>query len=824
MKFGAQLDLYAVPEWRDKYIAYNVLKRFLTRRYGKNARRQVCRQADVSNGGAMATATMAAASLLHPLTAGASLTEGLAPEQVNQEFLSLLDEELQKVQRHFQVELSVLKDKIRSAREELDDLNTQEARDLFLRTNGTAENGFSDHSSCAIAVEPSSTCTAALPSLSVYGMGSQSANEKTGSDSSRDCFEESDDQRKHNASVLSCVVRRIYSKSYKDQDKEFQTNAQTRTAHKQRLSRAVMGIWEYADRLEGFVQLNTVALYKILKKRDKLLGLDRMAADLQEKKRTLSLLVVSQFLRDSLLHVYRGCTQNQTRQLRNTPFLPASGHSTPQDVGTIKFLVQKHLATQKPAATNWVCFFLGVCLVFLMDIAIAALATPVNPAFSTDLVLTLFPPFRLGLMACLISWGAAAAATTFELYGVNYKFLLDINPKCQVTSTTLFGIASLLTSIWIVGFALFVVDVKFGLFLPGNGYWIYPIVVCIFQLTICFMPSKTFLYEYRRNLVLLVWETLKSGFSPSGKVTLTNNILGDILTSLPKPLIDMEYTFLLYFRLVIVGHVDSALSTDSPAWMVPLISFLPYWIRLIQCFKRFCREPDLRSTHLGNMGKYLSTMVVIITSTLTWGEGVSIYASRLTFVFAYLFASLYNLIWDIVMDWGLMPDPDHFVRPDHCVLYPQWLYYAITVFNLVGRLTWALTLIPIGIINDERANASIILLVISSLEILRRSAWVMLRLENEHLTNSSRYRAILWVPKIPVVDSCVESVHMTSRKATENDGSVLSARQRSWNELDFQTAFDPSNNIRIGHRLRRLQSDPSLNNGATGPGVGGYFG
>lgn len=49
------------------------------------------------------------------------------------------------------------------------------------------------------------------------------------------------------------------------------------------------------------------------------------------------------------------------------------------------------------------------------------------------------------------------------------RFLLDINPKCQVASSTLFGVASLLTSVWIVGFAFFVVDVKFALFLPNAG-------------------------------------------------------------------------------------------------------------------------------------------------------------------------------------------------------------------------------------------------------------------------------------------------------------------------------------------------------------------
>lgn len=42
--------------------------------------------------------------------------------------------------------------------------------------------------------------------------------------------------------------------------------------------------------------------------------------------------------------------------------------------------------------------------------------------------------------------------------------------------------------------------------------------------------------------------------------------------------------------------------------------------------------------------------------------GLSIYASRLLFVSCYIVASLYGLVWDVVMDWGLMPDPDNFIR------------------------------------------------------------------------------------------------------------------------------------------------------------------
>lgn len=55
--------------------------------------------------------------------------------------------------------------------------------------------------------------------------------------------------------------------------------------------------------------------------------------------------------------------------------------------------------------------------------------------------------------------------------------------------------------------------------------------------------------------------------------------------------------------------------------------------------------------------------------------GLSVYAARLIFVSAYIIASLYGLVWDIVIDWGLMPDPDNFVR---FVLFCETIYSDMT--------------------------------------------------------------------------------------------------------------------------------------------------
>ncbi|SBS92163.1 G-protein associated signal transduction protein, putative, partial [Plasmodium malariae] len=66
----------------------------------------------------------------------------------------------------------------------------------------------------------------------------------------------------------------------------------------------------------------------------------------------------------------------------------------------------------------------------------------------------------------------------------------------------------------------------------------------------------------------------------------------------------------------------------------------------------------------------------------------------------------------------------------------------------IFRLTWAITIMPVTIFENKEINTFLITFFLMFIEVLRRSIWMCFRLENEHVTNASRYRAILWVPKV----------------------------------------------------------------------------
>merc|ERR1712139_14204 len=73
-------------------------------------------------------------------------------------------------------------------------------------------------------------------------------------------------------------------------------------------------------------------------------------------------------------------------------------------------------------------------------------------------------------------------------------------------------------------------------------------------------------------------------------------------------------------------------------------------------------------------------------------------------------------------------------------------YCSAAAFDLVARLSWVLTLLPLDIISNSIVQRALLVLFTSAVEIARRSLWAVLRMEHEQLANASGYRALLWVP------------------------------------------------------------------------------
>ncbi|KAF8820155.1 hypothetical protein IE077_003492, partial [Cardiosporidium cionae] len=178
------------------------------------------------------------------------------------------------------------------------------------------------------------------------------------------------------------------------------------STHRQSLQKALVLIWKDIDNLDAFVNMNIMAVYKILKKRDKLLNIDSLSVDLASRKEYLAHLTLPPEIENKILDLFQNVSDDHSALSGNMKNFHA--------------LFQKDILQRNRVNSSWISFFLGAILVCIIDIGIIAWIPTSNPTFALDDILTILPIYRFVLMIVLFLWGVGAAMSFMDTYGVNY--------------------------------------------------------------------------------------------------------------------------------------------------------------------------------------------------------------------------------------------------------------------------------------------------------------------------------------------------------------------------------------------------------------------
>jgi len=141
-------------------------------------------------------------------------------------------------------------------------------------------------------------------------------------------------------------------------------------------------------------------------------------------------------------------------------------------------------------------------------------------------------------------------------------------------------------------------------------------------------------------------------------------------------------------------------------------------------------------------GKYSCSFFVVTFSSLdSILGGTSWNPYRTVWVIAATVNALYAYTWDIFMDWSLLYYKDRKLTIRKNRIYPySAVYIWAAVSNLILRFTWSLTKSNLLQLMSLLQWESVV--VIAAAEILRRGQWNLFRLENEHLNNCGKFRAV----------------------------------------------------------------------------------
>ncbi|OXU28573.1 hypothetical protein TSAR_004785 [Trichomalopsis sarcophagae] len=328
--------------------------------------------------------------------------------------------------------------------------------------------------------------------------------------------------------------------------------------------------------------------------------------------------------------------------------------------------------------------------------------------------------------------------------GVNHVLIFELDPRNHLSEQHLMELAAVLGVVWTLSLLSFLYSASLSI--PP---YVNPLALVIIMTAFLLNPLKVFRHEARFWLLRIVWRVL---IAPFAYVNFADFWLADQLNSLATALLDFQFLTCFY---ITNGNwleaSDTRQCTSGSLIIRPLVNCLPAWFRFAQCIRRY-RDSKEAFPHLVNAGKYSTTFLVVITSTLriyhadkyqgTW-ESPWLWL----WLVSCFINSIYSYTWDIKMDWGLLDGnagENRFLREE-----VSFYYFAI-IEDFLLRFVWILSfvLVEYGFIGNDLMTS-----IVAPLEVFRRFVWNFFRLENEHLNNCGKFRAVRDISIAPLESS-----------------------------------------------------------------------
>lgn len=232
--------------------------------------------------------------------------------------------------------------------------------------------------------------------------------------------------------------------------------------------------------------------------------------------------------------------------------------------------------------------------------------------------------------------------------------------------------------------------------------------------------------------------------APLCTVTFRDSFVGDVMTSSVRPMRDIAFTFFYLFsglqgwwkQAYDLDTADLPLETN---WILhtiifPACMFSPLWWRFLQTLRQ-TYEHRKRWPYLGNALKYFVAAEVAIFGAFNPSR-------KQTFLWLSCFvaATVYQIWWDIFMDWELLVVEGRSIRLRKTRIYSAvWIYWTIFIINIILRFCWTLSFLPphylnrAGVLSDQFEGdlSHVLNPTIASAELIRRTLWGFLRVELE---------------------------------------------------------------------------------------------
>ncbi|XP_071731053.1 phosphate transporter PHO1 homolog 3-like [Rutidosis leptorrhynchoides] len=386
------------------------------------------------------------------------------------------------------------------------------------------------------------------------------------------------------------------------------------------------------------------------------------------------------------------------------------------------------------------CFF-GCSLALVVAIIITIRARNLLKSEGRNQYMnTIFPLYSLFGFLVLHLLMFAGNVYYWTRYRVNYSFIFGFKQSTELGFREVLLLASGLSVVTLAGVLS---NLEMDMDRNTQSYKalteLVPLGLVIVVLLIAVCPFNIFYRSSRYFMLVCLWHCI---CAPFYTVTLPDFFLADQFTSQVQLLRSLQF-YVCYYGWGDFKQRNAETCSQSDVYDVIfiVIAVVPYWIRVLQCIRRLCEGHD--STQALNGLKYFSTIVAVVTRTI-YSQRKEM-TMRIVATSTSLFATIFSTYWDIVKDWGLLckNSQNPWLR-DKLILPNRSIYFVAMVANVILRLAWMQTVLDIT--SAPFLHSQALIAIVASLEIIRRGIWNFFRLENEHLNNVGKFRAVKSVP------------------------------------------------------------------------------
>ncbi|XP_058128287.1 solute carrier family 53 member 1 isoform X1 [Anopheles ziemanni] len=330
--------------------------------------------------------------------------------------------------------------------------------------------------------------------------------------------------------------------------------------------------------------------------------------------------------------------------------------------------------------------------------------------------------------------------------GVNHVLIFELDPRNHLSEQHLMEMAAIFGVVWTLSLLSFLYSASLSI--PP---YVNPLLLTVIMIAFLINPLRVFRYEARFWLLRTIGRMVAAPFFHVG---FADFWLADQLNSLVTALLDFQFLTCFYVTNGNWLEAGNTRQCMEESYIIrPLVNCLPAWFRFAQCLRRY-RDSREAFPHLVNAGKYATTFCVVIFATLRSAHA-SKYEDASENVFLWLWllssavSSCYAYTWDIKMDWGLFDKnagENTFLREEIVYSMPFFYYFAI-IEDLVLRFVW---IVSYALTENGLVSGDLMTSILAPLEVFRRFVWNFFRLENEHLNNCGKFRAVRDISIAPI--------------------------------------------------------------------------